>query len=391
MRNQSNYLKLLQEFEDTINCKINKFAFYDLVSHAKKSPMSNSMSEYSRKYFYNMFVPSKGKLPIAINNVFKNFSNNNVDKLTSYKKNQDLIDKLDNDGYAVIENFLEEDQIDQIKNELNGYNYYSPSNHKIRDKLSNIKKDEQYKKISTFHSLINGKPLEFNSPIQKYLINNNFFSEISNQYFGIKSYLNMLVSFYSNPIKSSKANEEDFRNGLFYHIDYSHLRFLKFFIYLTDVDSPSKGSHSIIKKTHEQNMIYPKTEDGFVKNSIREFPNGARGGVIKNEWIKENVNEEDLIDFNHKKGSLMIENTTALHKGNFCFEGNREMISLIFSISNVCPHVPKDSILIKNEKKLDFSDYRSYCFENFSQKHEKNFLKKNNFRNKILFKIFNKL
>lgn len=388
----SEYLLNHKEFEDTTSCKINKFAFYELIKHAEHSPMCNTMSDFSRKYFYNMFIPSKGKLPLAINNIYRKYKKNHLE--ASFKPTQEIINIYNNlnvNGYYVKENFLNEEQVECIRNELNDFDYYSANKKTIKAKLSKIKSEDSLKKISTYHSMLNGKIIEANSYIYKLLINNDFFSQISNFYFKSKSYLNMLVSFYSNPITKDELQDGNFADGLNYHIDYSHLRFLKFFIYLTDVDTVEKGSHSLIKKTHEDKVKYPTSENDFLEKSIKVFPNKQKGGVIKNSWIKNNFEDKDIINFNKKKGALMIENTTALHKGNYCFEGNREMISLVFSISNICPHLPKNSVLVNTDSKNNLNDYKSYCIKDFSFFHEKEYLKKNNLKNKILFKLFSKI
>ena len=43
----------------------------------------------------------------------------------------------------------------------------------------------------------------------------------------------------------------------YFHYDLAHLKFLKFFIYLNDINQPSDGAHSFIKKTHESNLKLP--------------------------------------------------------------------------------------------------------------------------------------
>ena len=64
--------KYLAEFENHINLKIRKDFFIELYDHAKDSAMFNSLSHRARKYFYNLFIPSRGKLPLAMNKLFQN-------------------------------------------------------------------------------------------------------------------------------------------------------------------------------------------------------------------------------------------------------------------------------------------------------------------------------
>ena len=69
-----------------------------------------------------------------------------------------------------------------------------------------------------------------------------------------------------------------------FHFDYSHLRSIRFFIYLTDV-SEDAGPHTFIRSSHEENFKYPESNDDFYKPGFRKYYNGTSEGLLKEDWV----------------------------------------------------------------------------------------------------------
>ena len=93
-------------------------------------------------------------------------------------------------------------------------------------------------------------------------------------------------------------------------------KWIKFFIYLTDCNQQN-GPHCIIKRTHKNFSVPWKIR----KNGYSR---------ISDDIINKNFLESDITEIIAKKGTLLIEDSRALHKGKKLEKGNRLMFQLNF-------------------------------------------------------------
>lgn len=100
-----------------------------------------------------------------------------------------------------------------------------------------------------------------------------------------------------------------------FHRDVDEWRFLKFFIYLTDVDTNS-GPHCYVKRSH----LYP----GFTK--IQRIPDSQVEGVFS---------EEDIVEITGKSGDAFLEDTFGIHKGKVATHNPRLMLQVQYSIGPI--------------------------------------------------------
>jgi hypothetical protein len=92
--------------------------------------------------------------------------------------------------------------------------------------------------------------------------------------------------------------EDDNYNSLYgFHYDIDALKFLKLFIYITDVDEDS-GPHVIISKTH-------------LKKSFFEKINRR----LKDDQVEKLFNKDQINVMTADKGCGFFEDTFAYHKG----------------------------------------------------------------------------
>jgi hypothetical protein len=112
--------------------------------------------------------------------------------------------------------------------------------------------------------------------------------------------------------------QPDSEAAQFYHFDLDRLKWLKVFIYLTDV-GPLDGPHSFIEGSHAPGGIPQKFLDkGYVRLSDEEvLSNYAAGKEIR---------------FSAPRGTIIVEDTRGLHKGN-AVSGNSRLI-LQLQLSN---------------------------------------------------------
>lgn len=105
----------------------------------------------------------------------------------------------------------------------------------------------------------------------------------------------------------------------YYHFDLDRLKWLKVFIYLTDV-GPNDGPHSFIEGSHGRGGIPQHIlNKGYVRLTDEEVL--AEYGAAKE------------ITFSAPKGTIIVEDTRGLHKGNAVSGNARLILQLQFSNS----------------------------------------------------------
>lgn len=388
--NKVEFYKLFEQFKKDCNCKIDKNLFYNIYYNAKFIPYYNSFSDVTSYPYYlkSIYLKTKGKLPQAIRNLYKNI-NKSVQKITVPNDLEiKILNELNSKGFFVIENFLNETQINQILKELKVFDYHSINSdtQKIKFLRENYNKKNQQIKSNLYYSYMTDEIIKKDSEIGKLLLN-NFMERVSTLYFNSQSFLVGLVSFFtSNNTKDEPTGDQKF------HFDYSHLSFLKFFLYLDDVNEKN-GPHVCIEQSHEDNFDYPQNEKDFEKNDhYKIFPNGEKEGYISDEYIaKKNYKKKFFLA---PKGTLIIENTTNIHKGMSVLEKKREMLSFIYAISAIGKPTPIELPTIDfDPENVDNYIWLYQVLKKNKEdciKKNKFFKKKNNLIDNIKLKFFSK-
>jgi hypothetical protein len=124
--------------------------------------------------------------------------------------------------------------------------------------------------------------------------------------------------------------QPDSEAAQFYHFDLDRLKWLKVFIYLTDV-GPLDGPHSFIEGSHAPGGIPQKFLDkGYVRLSDEEvLSNYAPGKEVR---------------FSAPRGTIIVEDTRGLHKGNPVAGNPRLILQLQLSNSLFGAIYPKSRL-----------------------------------------------
>jgi hypothetical protein len=105
----------------------------------------------------------------------------------------------------------------------------------------------------------------------------------------------------------------------FWHFDMDRIKWLKFFIYLTDV-GPDNGPHSFVEGSHRT---------GGIPDSLR-----LKGYVrLTDEEVEACYPRDRFIEFTAPRGTVIAEDTRGLHKGKPVQRGDRLVLQLQFSNS----------------------------------------------------------
>lgn len=126
------------------------------------------------------------------------------------------------------------------------------------------------------------------------------------------------------------GDEPDAEAAQFYHFDMDRIKWLKFFIYLTDV-GPENGPHCFIEGSHRTGGIPSSLLDkGYSR--------------LTDEEVSSNYSADRFVEFTAPRGTIIAEDTRGLHKGKHVRKGDRLMLQLQFSNSLFGGYYPPSHI-----------------------------------------------
>ena len=332
--NQNDFNEKKQKFENILNCKIRNDIFELLYFNSKICPSFNIVSREKSTFIQDLFVQSKGKLPIACKWLYQ--SNSNITNSLNDKNYLNISNELNEKGYFIKKNFLTSNEIAQIKKELQDFEYFSVKDIFKVFKLNEIKTENL--NSSVFASNLTSKLIKKDSILNK-LLTSKFIENVSRYYYECNPYLVGAVAFHTKPKNiETFDNSERHMSAQFYHYDGSHLKFLKFFIYLNDINDVNDGAHSFVEGSHESNLKLPLDKKDFEEAGLRRLNNGFYTGNVKDNWISKNYSKKQILNFCYPAGTLIIENTSGFHKANNCITKSRDMLCLSTSLSALTPN-----------------------------------------------------
>jgi hypothetical protein len=146
------------------------------------------------------------------------------------------------------------------------------------------------------------------------------FNEIATRYLGSSPVLNSANMWFS-PSKYKEESKNIIDDAAqAYHFDMARVKWLKFFVYLTDVDS-NTGPHCYVRGSHNHSVKkYKKLlERGYVRISDNDIRN-----VFGNE---------NMLELTGKRGTILAVDTRGFHKGKVPLEGHRLIFELDYALS----------------------------------------------------------
>ena len=271
---------------------------------------------YIVKAFYSFSSIRNRRLPrTLIKNDKTNFSYFN----SSFFSTNKIIKDIDVRGFS--NTFILKDEYKKyfLNEILNCHNYdLKKFNFPIDE--ARIKKNESLTKY--FSRLTNNKisrltgflDLKSESKIKKFLLSDEILKIVSN-YLNCNKISVSAAFFISNPLRINR--EEQFSNAQYFHWDNDFKKFLKLYIYLTDVDEES-GPHVFIKKTHK------------FKHS-----NHRLCRLFSDESIKNCYEKEDVVHFHGESGSAFFVDSYGLHKGETPKNKSRILLNVHYGVDKI--------------------------------------------------------
>lgn len=287
----------------------------------------------------NKFTAENSKPNYLLISNNKNENNNKISNLISEK------------GYYFFNQFLKNEQLNDIVEITKKYKFklrptdqlIKNSNYTIKETFFDPQKPEAVLYEFDTNDLIKHKV------IQDVILDTRIY-DISKKYFKSEPFFDHVgLSITSD---YNKYSNPDSKAAQLYHFDLDRPKWLKFLIYINNVDD-SNGPHAFIEGSHKSNRIpFSLRSRGYVRIDDEEI---KKINMIKNEKI-----------FYGKAGSAIIEDTIGFHKGNIVKKGYRIMLSIqvnssMFGIKNTKFNVNElDKNFIKKSK--NFGNFFKYKF-----------------------------
>ncbi len=153
-----------------------------------------------------------------------------------------------------------------------------------------------------------------NQDLQRLLADLSFVA-LAQDYLGARPVLDVLTMWWH----TGYSDQPDSEAGQFFHFDLDRPKWLKFFIYLTDV-GPDNGPHSFVAGSHRAGAM-PKQllRKGYAR--------------LSDEEVAAAFDRRDILELTAPRGSIIAEDTRGLHKGKHVHSGDRLVLQLQFSNS----------------------------------------------------------
>lgn len=139
------------------------------------------------------------------------------------------------------------------------------------------------------------------------------FAVVAQDYLGTRPVIDVASMWWH----TNFTDKPDMEAAQYYHFDLDRPKWLKFFIYLTDVE-PTNGPHTFISGSHKSGGI----PSSLLKKGY------AR---LTDEEVRLQFDEKSIIEFNAPRGTIIAEDTRGLHKGKHVEADDRLILQVQFS------------------------------------------------------------
>lgn len=220
---------------------------------------------------------------------------------------------LNKHGYYKFMNPLNSDYIKLLKEKINSLPVKSRYSSAVFDSIKNVSNPAGIYQYSEDQLI--------NLPIVQDYVTDPFFHKFAADYFGCPPILDEVESWWSYP--DNMSDQKDL-NAQMFHSDRRRLFFLKFFLYLEDVDS-NNGPHVVIPCSHRLRHKKLRSDSRFSDEIVKTYTTHAP------------------VELSGPAGTLIAVDTQALHKGKVLESGRRLILELHFSTDMLGP--PSDVLL----------------------------------------------
>ena len=267
----------------------------------------------------------------------------------SYKRikeyNEEVIEKKDSTNYNLKKNGY---HILNQKIEINSLNKLIKLGYTLKCDDGFTKRKFNQNNLTAVRYNFDKNDLINNKIVQKLVMDKSYI-KIARDYFDSEPIFDMPAMWWSTPYKKEASSEA----AQLYHYDCNgRVKWLKIFIYLTDVDEKN-GPHFYIQGTHK---IGSKPKKLLSKGYVR----------ISDDEIKKYYPKNDFKVIKGLKGTTFAADTLCWHKGKNLIKGNRLVFELNYTSSLFGFNTKK--LIVKKQE----TEFVKFCMNN--PIYSKNFL-----------------
>lgn len=148
-----------------------------------------------------------------------------------------------------------------------------------------------------------------NEDIQNIMADTGF-AAVAQDYLGSKPIIDIVTMWWHTRF----SDKPDMAAAQYFHFDLDRPKWLKFFIYLTDVNTEN-GPHTFVAGSHQTGAIPPVLlNKGYVR--------------LNDSEVHSEFSNDRFIEFNAPRGTIIAEDTRGLHKGKHVESGDRLVFQL---------------------------------------------------------------
>lgn len=244
---------------------------------------------------------------------------------------KEIVKKLKDEGYFVVKDAIPNKLINEIRQSLENL----PAISRQLDKGLQIKKSifapDNIEAVRYDYDTSD----ILNLPAVQDLLASPVILNIAGQYLGTMPAADVVGIWWN----AKFGEKPDSNAAQYFHYDLDRLKWLKVFIYLTDV-GPDNGPHEFVRGSHRSGTMPLKIRKKLYSR-------------VSDEDIREIYGSENLITMTGKKGTIIFEDTRGFHKGNQVKADPRLVLQLQFSASLFGAVYPKSELRDIKSKKLE--------------------------------------
>ena len=319
------------------------FPFYLLIYTLRKQ--NTTRSHLSMLY---AFLFSNGRILDAIAKITSTLSPyksyHGAETLSVNLDEVNVVQQLREDGYVVIPNAISEDLMNDILSSLDEL-LVIPRKTDNGSQLSKTYFDAQ--NLTSVRYDYEAADILNLKPVQDILASPTLIN-IAGQYLGTMPVADIVGLWWN----TNYGDTPDSNAAQYFHYDLDRLKWLKVFIYLTDVGEEN-GPHEFVRGSHKS---------GHMPLTVRQ----KLYTRISDKEISDTYGDQNRITMTGKKGTLIFEDTRGFHKGNEVIANPRLVLQLQFSLSSFGAVYPKERITAVKSTPLNAllqSDHRNILRE----------------------------
>ncbi|EAY32008.1 phytanoyl-CoA dioxygenase family protein [Microscilla marina] len=297
-----------------------------------------------------LFVLTNGRF----NNWFSFFNAIFVGKYSQLKKDQsgvlghlsnqeikNIALKIKKDGYYIFDTKLDDTSVESLLKFAENTPVKYLQIPEERDEVTRVKFSDESVIYNRDHIIapkyVFSMQQLINQPMLQKLIFDPTLLAIAQSYLKSKPILDLIAMWWSAPFDEKGTAEA----AQMYHFDLDRFKFLKFFFYLTDVDSDT-GPFCYVKSSHH------KLPTAICKDRR-----------LTDEEIKQHYSQEHILELLGKKGTIMAVDTRGLHKGKPLLKGERLIFQLEFCNNYFGVEYPKVALphTLESSQKNMFTEF----------------------------------